>query len=237
MAAKCVSLIYLLGIGLILVSCTYSDSNCSIRKFNFANEIYTAKGCLNNNVEEGEWFFYNEKSQIVERGFYDNGLKTGKWYYPSNKADSVIIWKKYNKKDLKLIFSIPALLEVVEDSSEYIKFSNQDSSKLFNILLSVHDIGQTQKTIENYYKQGEEEIEAQGWQFTASRNKVITPNRTLYFSEYSVVVSGSKSFKILNAYSLVSRNKIFEISCRYDITTEASARLIYFSLLTNVFLF
>ena len=127
------------------------------------------------------------------------------------------------------------MLEVAEDSLEYIKFSNKDTSKLFNVVLSVHEINQSQKKIEDYYKQGEEEIKANGWDFSCKRSRILTDQRTLYFNDYTVNVSSGESFKILNIYGLMRDKKLFEISCRHSENTGASARIIFFSLATNSF--
>lgn len=219
----------------MFVACNSADQNCSSILFRFDNQKYQAKGCADNNLEKGEWSFYNAKNKLIEKGNYENGIRVGKWLYPENKSDSIIVWKKYEKQNLKLLFNIPVLLEVVEDTLEYIKFSNKDSSKLFNVVLSVHELEESKKQIENYYKQGEEEITANGWSFAYKRNEVIAGERTLYFNDYIITISESNKFKVLNAYSLMKDKKLFEISCRFSENIESSARIIFFSLLSNCF--
>jgi antitoxin component YwqK of YwqJK toxin-antitoxin module len=218
----------------VLISCNNESPDCSIKEFNFANQKYQAKGCLNNNIEDGEWFFYNEKNQILENGFYDRGLRIGKWHYPQNKKDSIITWRKYEKYNLHMIFSIPVLLVIVEDGSDYIKFSNKDSSELFNVVLSVHDIEKREGAIKDYYKHGEKEIKDNEWNFKRTGKEIAMAKEVLYFNEY-YVNSEIADFKVLNAYSLTKDKKVFEISCRYDKNIESSAMIIFFSLLTNSF--
>lgn len=233
--SKFIVLSMLFFLSLLFVQCNYADNDCSLKRFNFGDKEYQVKGCIIDNLEQGEWFFFNAEDKLAERGNYENGLRIGKWHYPENKSDSVIAWKRYQKESLKLVFNIPVRLEIVEDSSEYIKFSNNDTSKLFNVVLSVHSIEQSKKTIEQYYKQGEEEIIANGWSFASQKSKITTPNRDLYFNEYSINQGSSQKFKVMNAYGLLSNKTIFEISCRFSEEIEASARLIFFSILTNSF--
>ncbi|KAF0227646.1 MAG: hypothetical protein FD133_1035 [Erysipelotrichaceae bacterium] len=38
-----------------------------------------AKGPVNNQIMEGEWFFYRENGQISQIGHFKNGLKHGSW--------------------------------------------------------------------------------------------------------------------------------------------------------------
>lgn len=226
---------YILSVNLLFWQCSCSIRDCSVKRFSFINEKYYAYGCLVNNTENGDWRIYNDRDQLIEKGVYENGLKIGKWYYPENRNDSVIIWKKYEKKNLNLLFSIPALLDIVEDSSAYIKFSNKDTAKLFNIVLSIHNIQESKKNIEEYYKQGEEEIIDRNWAFINKRNKIITDQRVIYFNEYLINTTKSERFKVLNMYSVVNDNLIFEVSCRFDERTEPTARTIFFSLLSSSF--
>lgn len=222
-------------LNLFFVSCNNTGDDCSLKKFNFSNRKYQAQGCMINGLEHGEWSFFNADNQLSEKGMYENGFRVGQWYYRENKNDSIIAWKKYEKKNLQLAFNIPVLLEIVEDSSDYIKFSNNDTSKLFNVVLSIHSIEETNKKIDQYYKQGEEEITANGWSFTSQRSKIITPSRELYFNKYAINQTSAKKFQVLNAYTLLNNTMIFEITCRYSGEVETSAKLIFFSILTNSF--
>lgn len=217
------------------MQCKYPDNDCTLKKAYFGNKKYQVKGCTVDNLEQGEWAFLNAEGKLAEKGNYKNGLRIGKWYYPQNKSDSIIVWKRYEKENLKLVFNIPVRLEIVDESSEYIKFSNNDSSKLFNVVLSVHSIEQSRKTIEQYYKQGEEEITANGWSFASQKIKITTPNRDIYSNEYSINQGNSQKFKVLNAYGLLSTKIVLEISCRFSEDIEGSARLIFFSILGNCF--
>jgi hypothetical protein len=225
----------MLSVSLLFLQCNYTNQNCSLRKLNFANHEYEAQGCIVNNLEQGEWSFFNIENQLTEKGSYENGLRVGRWYYPQNKSDSIIEWKKYDKVNLKLTFNIPALLEVAEDSSNYIKFSNKDTSKLFNVVLSVNELAKSEKKIEEYYQQGEEEILANDWTFTSERNKITTKSRIIYFNDYSISQKNGNRFRVLNIYGMIDSKNIFEISCRFNKEIEGSARLVFFSLLTNCF--
>lgn len=231
---KYVSLLSLFIISFVLENCNYVGSDCSVKEFEFAGKKYQAKGCLNNNLENGEWFFYDDKKQLTETGFYNNGARVGKWHYPQNKIDSIIVWKKYENMRLGFRFNIPAFVELVEDSLDYVKFSNKDSSKLFNIVFSAHDIRPTKKTIDNYYQQSEEEILSKGWRFNSIHNMLTTSEHTFYFNDYTIFTP-KDSFKVLNLYTSLDSDRVMEVTCRYDISTEESARLIFFSLLTSVF--
>jgi hypothetical protein len=57
----------------------------------------------------------------------------------------------------------------------------------------------------------------------------------LYFNEYYINTEKAKRFKVLNAYGMVNDKSIFEITCRYTENIEASASLIFFSILSNSF--
>ncbi len=232
---KYVYLFWLQLISLVLLQYNCTNQDCSLRKFGFANQDYNAQGCIVNGIEQGEWSFFNFSNQLTEKGIFENGLRVGKWYYPQNKSDSIIEWKRFERANLKLTFNIPVLLEVVEDSLDYIKFSNKDTSKLFNIVLSVNEIAKSEKKIEEYYKQGEEEILVNDWTFVSKRNKIVTKSRILYFNDYSISPKEGTNFKVLNIYGMIDNKNIFEISCRFNEEIEGSARLIFFSLLTNCF--
>lgn len=228
-------ILWWLSLGLYHISCNRTGHDCSVKQFSFGNTTYRAQGCIINGLEQGEWFFFNAENQLTERGNYENGLRVGKWHYPYNKNDSTIIWRKFRKGNLGLVFNIPLPLKVIEDSLEYIKFSNKDTSNLFNIVLSIHSIEQSRKTIDEYYRQGEEEIVANGWTFTSEKNKIVTSNRDVYFNDYTIKQDIKQGFNVLNVYSMINDKEILEISARFSEDAAFSARLIFFSVLTNIF--
>lgn len=228
-------LYYFLIASLFYIGCKNSEKDCSFKILHFGKQEYKAEGCLNNEVETGEWSYYNEMNQLIKKGVYENGIRVGKWSYPQNKSDSVIEWKKFEKQNLALVFNVPILFKPVEDSIEYIKFSNRDSVNLFGVILSIHSLEETKKEIDQYYKQGEEEIKANGWRFTSKRERMSTKQKTFYFNDYKITPSPGDTFQVLNMYAVMKDKKLFELSCRFNREIETSARIIYFSIMTNCF--
>lgn len=227
--------VFLVIMNVFLGGCNSRSENCGIKNFHFQNRSYQTEGCLVNDLEDGDWSFYDDSKKLIEKGFFDKGIRTGKWHYPINKNDTVIEWKKYLKENLNLLFNIPIKLEVIEDSTEYIKFSNGDSSKLFNLVLSVHGLVQAQKSIDNYYLQAEEEIIRNEWKFNSKNDKIIAKDATFYLNEYTIHITESNGFKVLNIYRLIQKDKLLEVSCRYDESTETTAKTIFYSVITNIF--
>ncbi len=222
-------------ISIVIASCNSGGQDCLSKEFDFAGQQYYADGCLINEMETGAWSFYQDPKKLISRGIYERGIRIGEWHYPENSSDSTIEWKRYEKKNLELAFNIPTRLQVVSDTLNDAMFSNFDSSKLFNIILSVIPIEETDKQTENYYQQGEAEIKDKGWKFSRKSSKIITKNQEFYFNTYTITISAGQSFKVLNMYRLMADKKLLEISCRYDEQIEPSAKIVFFSVFTNSF--
>jgi hypothetical protein len=227
-------LYYFFLFSILFAKCKPKNIDCSNKIFHFYDEKYEAKGCLYNGIENGEWSITDGKSQILEKGIYDSGIRIGKWFYPQNKSDSIVEWKKFFSARTRLLFNIPILLQKVEEDSNSIKFSNNDSSGLFNLVVATNGLKASNRDIEEYYKQGQEEIEANGWHFTVNRSTIKTSKKNYYLNDYTIITP-SGSFKLLNIYTEMSEKGFSEISCRYNENVSASARIIFFSLITNLF--
>jgi|GEM_PF-6891256 len=219
----------------VITSCSNAGQDCSKREFDFGNQKYFAEGCLIDNIENGSWNFYNETEKLISNGIYDRGIRIGRWHYPGNFNDSIIEWEKYESKNLGLIFNIPSALYLVNDTLSDVQFSNKDSSKPFVIALSVLELEEANKDLENYYELGEREIKQNGWDFSRQSNQIITKNHKLYLNSYSIRIDSGQSFKVLNIYRLMGDKIFFEISCRYDERTESSAKIVFFSAVANCF--
>ncbi len=222
-------------ISIVIASCNSGGQDCLSKEVDFGGQRYYADGCLIDNMETGAWSFYEVPGKLISNGNYDRGIRVGVWHYTGNNNDSIIEWKRYEKKNLELVFNIPTRLQLVSDTLVDVKFSNLDSSKLFNIIFSVLSIEETNKQIENYYQLGEREIKDKSWEFTRKSNKIITKKQEFYFNTYTISTPIGQSFKVLNMYRLMRDKKLFEISCRYDEKIEASAKIVFFSAITNCF--
>jgi hypothetical protein len=219
----------------IALVCNNKKESCSVRVFQFAGELYKSTGCLFENLEQGEWSFSSEKDGVIQKGIFEKGVRTGVWHYPTNQVDSLIEWKRFEKPNLNLVFNIPSLLELVEDSLEYVKFSNKDSVKLANIVLSVVNIDDLKVSADSFYKKGEEDINSRNWTFERKRNKIESSKYVYYLNEYVIHPEKNNNFKVLNAYRVMNDGKLLEISCRYSDATANSAKIVFFSIMSNSF--
>lgn len=227
--------IYLFCI-LVGMSCVQGNvNNCSKRGFIYLNEKFEAQGCFKNGKEDGEWELTNE-GKLIESGRFIDGIRIGKWIYPKQLSDSIIEWRKFIKSDKDLIFNIPKGLQIAKEDSDYVKFSNMDTSNLFNFFVSVHDISEIPGGVNAYYKQGEKEIMIMNWSFEVlNEAKLLTQSRDVYFREYIIRDQNNKAFKMLNAFGIMKDKKLLELGCRYNEDVETSARTIFFSVFTNIF--
>jgi hypothetical protein len=225
-------------LGLVLTlfaSCHENNKNCSSFISRYYKDEYRADGCYLNDLEDGEWSYYNSSNTLIMKGRFEKGVRVGNWVYPNNGSDSVINWKRFEKNSLHLLFSVPVMLTVAEDSLEYIKFTNGNlRSNIFNLVLTVGDLDKTQKSVYDHFQRGQEELKAMGVDFTCKRDSFTNKNRTFYLSEYNVMKESNSEYGILHFYSLVN-GMLVEISCRFSTTVAPSARIIFFSVLTNCF--
>lgn len=225
--------------GFFLNSCNVKDQNCDLQYVDLSHKTYRIKGCLNNqSLEDGNWEVYDSANSVVENGSYSNGIRVGVWNYPQENNLS-LTWNKYSYEKIGLLTNILAGFAMVESDSSSVKLSNSDSSNLINIVIALHDLGSTNIDPEEYHKQGENEITQRGWQFQQNRTELILKDRKAYFNEYKVTLDASdrgKTFYLSNIYSIISDNKLVEITCRYSDKGGLEARKMFFGIMTNCYI-
>jgi hypothetical protein len=226
-------LIIICSVGIF--ACTNSKEKCQDVTVKYYNETYKASGCFIDSLENGHWIFWTGDNKIIEEGIYDRGLKVGKWHYYENPADSVINWEKYYKANLELSFNVPGPLIKVEEDSSYVKFSNNDTLNLFNLVIAVNRLDGINAKVENYQKIGEQEIRAKGWKYNSTNTTLVTNGQPFYFNEYRIQPTDSSKFYIFNIYRKMRNGRLIEITCRYSQQSETTARILFFSIILNCF--
>lgn len=216
-----------------IFSCQNHESNCNPKVAALGSEKFTIEGCLVNKVEEGEWKFYDKSNNLREKGNFEKGIRIGQWYYPQNTSDSIIEWIKFYKPSNGLYFNIPNGLEIIEQDSVFIKFSNADSTKLFNLVLAFSDLAPN-FNIEQYHLEAEKEISRRGRQFTSKRQQLITEDNTFFYGEYTMNTSVHDSARLISMYAIIG-DKFFELDCQYPIIISTTSNIIFFSVLGNIF--
>lgn len=209
-----------------------SQIDCTKKVYNFGGQKYSAEGCLVNGIENGHWRFLTVNNKVKETGRYIDGIRVGEWRYPIDSIDSVILWEKFEKTDMSLVLNIPTKLEVIANNPEYITFSNNDTSNLFNLGISIRNIG----NIEDYNLKAENEILRMGWNFSVLNDaRLYSKMRIFFLKEYRVFINKDLRFHMLNAYGIMKDGMLLEIACRYNENIEASAKRIFFAVFTNTF--
>jgi hypothetical protein len=193
------------------------------------------EGCLLNGLEEGEWRVYADSSVLLEKGVFKHGLRNGDWFYPLNLHDSVIRWKTFAKTSNQISFNIPEKLEVVEQDSFFVKFINLDSSKLFNLVVAASAVSPDFQ-VEQYYQNIEQEIMNHGMQFESDRQKIVTQDDKVYFSNKYLMSSRNSDTTILFNFYTKLGNKLIEVNCRCSNKIEVVSKMIFFSVFTNLFI-
>lgn len=217
----------------ILFGCQSHENNCNPKIATFGNEEFRVEGCIADQLEEGEWRFYDKSNYLSEKGFFEKGIRIGRWFYPKNKSDSIIEWRKFYKPSNGLCFNIPNGLEVIEQDSVFIKFSNTDSTKLFNLVLAFSDLSPN-FIVEQYHFEAQNEIIKRGWQFKSKRQQLLVEDNTFYYDEYSMKISEHDSARLISIYAIIG-DKFFELDCQYPIIISTTSNIIFFSVLGNLF--
>jgi hypothetical protein len=90
------------------------------------------KGRLENQIETGEWTYYNEQGNISQKGFFENGYKKGKWNFWLKDKQYSIDWEPRNQIS-QFKFSLPKTFnEFRAEKGIYTAFDTINSS-LFSI--------------------------------------------------------------------------------------------------------
>jgi len=221
---------------MVFTGCNELNKNCSLQYVGPDKNIYNIRGCLVDSLEHGAWSIYDSRNVLLESGSFDKGVRVGPWYYSNGENDSIITWRKYSVERLQISTNIPTDLHLVEDSPDYVKFSNLDSTNLLNLVITIHDLTENPIDVNTYYKQGETKIQRNGWTFTVTRDKMTSKSRDLYLNEYSINTIGNEKFTVLNCYGTISTNKLAEVSCRFTQSSTVLARNIFFSVISNAFI-
>lgn len=218
-------------------SCKVQNKNCNLQYVDPSKNFFKIKGCLNQaSLEDGSWEVYDTTNSLIEQGNYDNGLRKGKWFYPQSNNLS-LTWRKYSYDKIGLVTNILSGFTVVDSDSDYVKLSNKDSGNLINIVIAVHNLSSTKIDPDEYYKQGESEILQRGLQYQQNRTELIFINRKAYFNEYKITDSSRvKEFYLSNIYSVLTNEKLVEITCSYTEKGGLIARKMFFAVMTNCFI-
>lgn len=216
------------------ITCRHHQSDCGPHVGISEGKKYVAKGCFVDSLENGDWTFEDDSGNITESGQYKDGLRIGDWHYPGNGMDSVIGWTNYSFNYGKIRFNVPVLLSAVEGSVDYVKFSNEDSSKLFNLVLSKQKIDTIGK-LNELHKVGEKEILSNGWEYEIKKDAISTKYGMVYLNEFDVKAE-PVDFLILNIYRKISDEYVLVVTARYSPLIERSARIVFFSVVSNLFI-
>jgi hypothetical protein len=219
----------------ILVGCDNKDSNCSFSYVHLDKKVYNIKGCLVDSLEEGKWQIFDSSNNLLEWGNYEHGIRTGDWHYSQMSDDSIISWKKYQNDSLAMATNIPIFLDSLQEGSFFAKFSQVRESRVFNIVIAIHDIERSNLDVDSFYLLGEREIAAKEWKYQLQRQEIETNEGKYYFNLYNIDSSAKGPFEILNVYKLFD-GKLVEITCSFDSINSRRARTIFVSVLSNLFL-
>ncbi len=217
----------------IFISCNNNSSKCSNDGIGPNGEIYKTVGCTVNSLEEGLWKVYDSNQKLSETGKYENGIRIGIWQYGATNPKQTINWLKYENDKIGIKTNIPTGLEIIEDTSNFIKFSNKDSSNLFYLAFIIHSLAEEYIKPSEYYKVGESEIQEQGLKYQENRTRLDLRNDTLYFNSYHIE-DGKKGLSVLNIYKKVN-DHLLEVVCRYNDPSELEAKRVFFSVISNLF--
>lgn len=217
-----------------LLSCNDGSTVCDNDGVGPNGELYKVRGCMVNSLEDGTWKIYDSAQKLSATGKFEKGIRVGTWQYGEAANNETIEWKKYENVRLKIKTNIPQGLELVEDSSGFIKFSNKDSNNLFNLVFIDHNLNEESIYVPEYHKVGESEVLAKGWKYLQKKIRLDLKNDTLYFNSYQIQ-DGKNGFSILNIYEKLD-NHLIEVICRYNEPSEREAKRVFFSVISNLFL-
>lgn len=129
-------IIVILTIGsLVSFFCSYSETDIVNYQGYYDQERKHIKlsGKIIDSSEVGEWLFYDENGEIVQRGEYYEGLLVGDWYYNFKDLEHNLIWRKQDYYALS--FSVPDLFMLDPQNSDSLTYTAIDTitSMVFSI--------------------------------------------------------------------------------------------------------
>jgi hypothetical protein len=217
---------------LCLNSCRNNTKICDDEIVRARHLKYKIEGCIIDSLEQGVWTIFDESQQISQTGRFDSGLHVGTWFYGSLKKEK-LKWVKYENKNLSIKTNVPIGLNILEDSATFVKFSNEDSSNLFNLVISIHKVSQEKLNVVEFYKGAEKEILERQWKFTSKKTRLDAKNDTFYIDSYQID-DKQKGFSVMQFYTK-KNDSIINISCRFNAISQIEAERIFYGIISSFF--
>lgn len=215
---------------LIFFSCANGDrtepENSFVSKGQYDNEGY----------EVGKWQVFDKAdNHVMEEGNFIKGVRTGEWRYYTQPADT-IKWVAFSDKSGNIRTNVPDFLKLAEEDENLIRFSNADSSRLFNLVIGK---GYTTDTtsLEAYKKMIYDDLANRAVIILDSATNYIKTsegNQYLFSSVFGSIEQPKQDFILLNIAGKVDK-RLIEVSLRCDKEYDSKARKIFFSVLPNLF--
>jgi hypothetical protein len=218
------------------ISCKESRNPCEHKSKGQDNKIVKTIGCLSDSMEIGNWEKYGENGEIKEKGYYDNGIKSGEWFYFLNNIK--INWQKFEYDSYKIRTNVPMLISNIEKFNFYTKFNSSDTSKFLTLTIGVNNPNIKSINIDSYYKEIEQSIKNEGYQFKSEKIKFQCDGRYFYFIKNTALNKDNNLgvIDILNFYGFDVNNNFIEITCIGKNSSSKYVNIILSDVASNLFI-
>lgn len=226
----------ILSIILILLSVA-----CKKERYNYVSyfdadkQNVKVKGNFVDSLEQGKWYYYSPKGDIIENGNFNNGLKVGEWKMRTTSSDEYAInWTVYS--DSNSMVNIPEEWRVVpnKDYILYAKTSLKDKDRHFFSITEYNtsNIGLSLTEFKDNYFKGLKRNSSIKNYYT---DKYVIGGNTIYLSQYNTIIDSSK-FLLFNGLIEID-NKIYDFlySSYFEGDLEVKYNM-FTSILTGTFI-
>ena len=142
---------------LLLTSCNYIEEKKTlyIGYYDDSQTMVKMKGNLENDIEQGEWKYFNENGKLIQSGNYKDGYQVGKWVYNyENILDTSILWT-INTFD-KFRFSLPETFQESFLDSNKLLYTAID--KASGDVFSIKNNIASPSDMDNYFQKTKDEF-------------------------------------------------------------------------------
>jgi hypothetical protein len=192
----------------------------------------TIKGEYKEGLEVGKWEYLNSQNKILEEGYFDKGIRVGLWKY-FVPYEHTIEWRKFQNSNNTIVTNIPYFFDTNMDSDSLIYCRYHDTASFFNLVIAKSRF----INLKEYERQLYNDLKDQNFKITDTSSQYIeTNNGRKYLYQMVTGIRTTKNIRIFNIIGLDSHNRALEVSVRAEENYLEKARIIFFSVISNLFL-
>ncbi len=215
-----------------ILACEYKAEK--LYELHFSGYKFSAKGIMNNSLEEGNWEIYNFMDMPLETGEFKDGLRYGDWVESKNTYQKVTNWIMNEDTVFHIKMSLPYKFDTLEIGDFYYKMLYKNHEFIDNIAFSINNPVNTLLDINDIHKESQKFINQKGKRFKVERKKLLDNTHVAYIDEYTITDSPSTEFYLLHFYTKLKNKKLIEITIHGNNLLET--KKVFYKIIMNCFL-